>query len=52
MKMLQKKNSVSNETQTEVIASGMNDYITKSFNPDDLFKAFIQLILEYLKGIF
>jgi signal transduction histidine kinase/CheY-like chemotaxis protein len=37
--------SVSNETQSEVIASGMNDYITKPFNPDDLFKAFARLLM-------
>lgn len=31
--------SVSNDTQTEVFNCGMNDYLTKPFNPKDLFFA-------------
>lgn len=31
--------SVSNDTQAEVYSSGMNDYLTKPFNPKDLFEA-------------
>ena len=31
--------SVSNDTQAEVYACGMNDYLTKPFNPKDLFEA-------------
>ena len=31
--------SVSNDTQVEVYSSGMNDYLTKPFNPKDLFEA-------------
>jgi signal transduction histidine kinase/CheY-like chemotaxis protein len=31
--------SVSNDTQTEVFSSGMDDYLTKPFNPKDLFGA-------------
>lgn len=31
--------SVSNDTQTEVFNSGMDDYLTKPFNPKDLFNA-------------
>lgn len=31
--------SVSNDTQTEVYTCGMNNYLTKPFNPKDLFEA-------------
>lgn len=36
--------SVSSETQVEVIKCGMNDYLTKPFNPKDLFRAIQNLV--------